>query len=563
MSRKFKWLFLSFAILLFGCQANGADLDTAQGTIRRDDLVDRFGLPEGYTVAQILSPPVPEPRLARSESGLVYLGREDGRALFTLDLASGERTLILEPEDAPLGAPISGPGATVFVRVEGEIWQVHPDGSHEVWGQMGGGAAWCYTPDGRMIGVGDGQRSVVELFADGSLQELAAGFQMIDDMAASPDDTVFVGDVGTGEVVAIQPDGARRVVTVLSPDHTGLEVDDNGQLFVHNPASGLAMVNLDDGRWTNLDEKLQGCPAFTMPSNFVSPEPGQMVIASGATSQVAWVDLDTGDMKLLVSNSGANSAALDIGPDDHLYVGVSGCGPPYPTQVIRLADDGTRQVIVNGLEGVIRDIAFEPEGGLYILVNPDRETSQLYYKPEDGNLTEIPGPADYSLGSIAVHPQTGHLLASPIGDPFVAEFTLEGEMARHFIEFPKATMPFALDVAPDGSVYACTAEAERFFTGPVVERWILELDLQSGSSSVVAQIDQQQGCCPMLNLSVAPTGDIWWLVNPDFQLYQVTSAGEVVRFGQDLFTDPSAVAVDRQGDVYFTSSEGIFRIYGQ
>ena len=146
---------------------------------------------------------------------------------------------------------------------------------------------------------------------------------------------------------------------------------------------------------------------------------------------------------------------------------------------------------------------------------------------------------------------------------FVAEFTLEREVAKQYIELPKATKPFELDVAPDGTVYACTAESESYLTGPVIERWILVLDLQSGSSSVVAQIDQQHGCCSMLNLSVAPTGDIWWLVNPEFQLYRVTSAGEVVRFGQDLFIDPSAVAVDGQGDVYFTSSEGIFRIYGE
>ena len=89
MPWRFKWLFLLFTILLFGCQANHAAIDVAQGAIRRHDLVNRFGLPAGYTVDQILAPPVPEPRIARSESGLVYLGREDGKALFTLEVRTG------------------------------------------------------------------------------------------------------------------------------------------------------------------------------------------------------------------------------------------------------------------------------------------------------------------------------------------------------------------------------------------------------------------------------------------------------------------------------------------
>jgi len=265
---------------------------------------------------------------------------------------------------------------------------------------------------------------------------------------------------------------------------------------------------------------------------------------------------------LLVSNQGANTPAADIGPDDALYVGVSGCGDLIPGQVARIGDDGTRQIVVHGLRGEVRDIAFAPDGGLYIVTSdPYQGEPVVYVPPEGGDPFEIPDTALRNITSLAVDPGSGHLLAgTELGGTSVLELTLDGLLAEYPLDLPKKTMQFTLDIAPDGTLYAHASEAERFSTGPVVERWLLRLDLEDGSTQIVAQLDLN-GCCPLANLSTDSQGWVWWLLSPDFLLYRVTPDGQRTLFAQNLDWDPMAVAVDRQGDVYITMPHGIYRIY--
>jgi hypothetical protein len=71
----------------------------------------------------------------------------------------------------------------------------------------------------------------------------------------------------------------------------------------------------------------------------------------------------------------------------------------------------------------------------------------------------------------------------------------------------------------------------------------------------------RQGCCVMGNLSLDSGGIVWWAVNPEMHIYRVTPDGQVSLFAQNLPVDPAGLAVDRQGDLYFTSASGIYRIY--
>ena len=86
------------------------------------------------------------------------------------------------------------------------------------------------------------------------------------------------------------------------------------------------------------------------------------------------------------------------------------------------------------------------------------------------------------------------------------------------------------------------------------------MDLESGSSEIVFQFDRQ-GCCVMGNLSADPQGVLWWVVDPEMWIYRVTPGGEATLFAQNLPCDPAAAVADSQGDVYFTSPSGIYRIY--
>ena len=58
-----------------------------------------------------------------------------------------------------------------------------------------------------------------------------------------------------------------------------------------------------------------------------------------------------------------------------------------------------------------------------------------------------------------------------------------------------------------------------------------------------------------------PQGNLWWVVDPEFHIYRVIPGGETTLFAQNLPIDPAAVMADSQGDVYFTSPSGIYRIF--
>jgi hypothetical protein len=528
-------------------------------------LARRFELPLWDWVAErLFAPPAPDlGSIGRSQSGVIYLhhgGLSVG--ISTLDPSSGKVTRILDLPPAGDTRVVGGPDDTAFISVADEIWQVHPDGSYTVWGQECDGSPFYYTTDNQLLGSSHDRTHVLELFSDGSSRVVASGFIGINDIVAAPDGTVFVSDWETGNIARVDTDGTKHVLAeqVLFRDPMDMEIDPAGNLFLDTVVTGFVQVDRDSGAFTHYDSAHTPCTIHA--SDFVFTALGQVIFVDPTWSQVSWADLDTGRSGLLVSNQGANTWAADIGPDDALYVGAWGCGDEMPARVVRIADDGTREVYVDGLRGEVRDVAFAPDGGLYVATHDfDLGSTPVYYvSPEGEYPVEITGTTSSHITSLAVDPISGTLLATAHAGSSVLEFALDGLVAEHPIQLPKEVFDFHIDTAPDGTLYAYCSEAERAWTGPVVERWVLKLDLESGSSEIVFQFDRH-GCCVMGNLSADPQGTLWWIIGPENWIYRVAPNGEATRFAQNLPCDPAAAAVDSQGDVYFTSPSGIYRIY--
>jgi len=530
-------------------------------------LARQFQLPAGYLAEKIFIPPMSGALyIARSQGGVIYVSHFIHNAgLSILDPVEKKATRILDlPSEAGNSLVVGGPGDSALIGVNDEIWQVHPDGSHSVWGKRGG-RPQTFTSDGRLLGSSHDGKSVAELLPDGSAREIAAGFSDIFNLVASADGKIYVSDWDTGDITRLDPDGSRHVVVkhLVVNDPIDLGLDEGGNLYFNSsstgPMGGFVKMEAVTGAFTRYNLVSQTCTEHL--SDFVFTAPGKLVFVDPTISQVAWEDLNTHTGGLLVGSQGANTHAAAIGPDDALYLGTRGCGTDLPAQVVRLGDDGSRRVYVDGLQGDIRDLTFDADGGLYVAASIPGKGGALHYVPlSGGNPILIPGGTPYNVSSIVVDPHSGHLLITQYGSDTISEFSLEGLAAEHPIRLPKKAANFVLAASWKGQIYAFVSEWERRNTGPVVERWLLAIDLQKGTSEKIYPYDHQ-GCCVMGNLDVDGEGNIWWMVNPEFEIYRVEPGGEAVLFARNLPIDPASISVNRQGEIYFTSSGGIYRIY--
>jgi hypothetical protein len=522
-------------------------------------LARRYHLPAGFVAEPILEPPLPNLfDIAQSQSGVIYLHQvADQKGISTFDPETGAFTKILDLPTENNGWLVDGPDDRVFIGVNNEVWLVSPDGSYEVWSEKEDGWPTYYTIDERLLAVSGDRTRILELLPDGSSQEIASGFEYIFDFVVNHAGSIFLTDFNRGDLIRIDPDGRQRVLAnhIIDHDYIALYLDEAENLFIFSPTIGLRQVDPDTGAFNQIALPATRCNLVG--SVFVITEAEQALFVN-TQAQVVEVDLASGETRALLSNNGTWSWGMAIGPDDALYLGAYDC-PNLPSRIMRIQDDGTSDVFIDGLMGKVIDLKFSQLDDLYIATYDG--DYHIYYLPNTGSeLTEVQGAPD-GISSVVIDQDNGHLLVAVWGGRLF-EYDPNSGWSERAMQFPKPVEEFFIDSAPDGTIYAYASELERQWTGPVVERWLLRLDLTSGTSEIIAQYDRQ-GCCTAGNLSVDPLGNIWWLLNPENLLFQVAPNGESVLFARNLPQDSPKAVADSQGDIYVSSILGVIRIHGE
>jgi hypothetical protein len=522
-----------------------------------------FGLPDGWSWDRLMVPPAADiTGIACSEDGTVFV-QHSGLAggLSILDPQTGQMTRIIElaGEDSLYGTLVGGPEDTLFLPLatKNVIWQIASDGTHTVWGSAADGWPVAYTEDGRLLGRGH-NGALLHLQPNGTATILSERFEDLDSVVPIGD-RLFVSDTERGAIVRIDPDGSHHTLCegLLYRDPMDMAASPAGDLYLNCVTTGLVRVDPEHGSLTPvpIDSEVL-CTVH--PADFDFASSTTVVFADPTESQVAWLDITTGKHGLLVSGHGANSWALAVGPDDAVYVGVSGCGE-QAARIDRYAPDGTRTPYVDGLRGEIKDIAFDTAGGLYIATHDPRGGTALTYYVSVGSqaLERIWGVE--GIYTLTVDPTTNRAFGGDWSGERILEFDRWILWREHRVRFPEPIEDLHLSFAPNGALYASCSAAENADTGPVVKLWLLEIDTADDGASIFVQHDWQ-GCCTMLNCHAAPDGSLWWLINPAFELHRVNPTdGQMERFAHHLPIDPAAVAVDSQGTIYLTSPSGILR----
>lgn len=527
-----------------------------------DIFTRSFELPDGYAASRINVNMIPQPGyLARSESGILYLLHGGfSKFLSVFNPEEGPFTPILDLHEKHTYCLEGGPGDTIFAGINNEIWQISPDGTYEVWGTgFTDLFVFTWTGTGKMFGIT--RDKVWEYHASGTSREVANGFVNLCDIAVLTDGTIIVSDIGTGDLIRINTDGSKQVVlsNIVRNDPIRLETDSEGNLYLFSIPTNFVRVDPEDGTMTDFSRLTIGTLG---PFEFVFFSGSEVVFGDGSAGMVTWGDLNTGESGTVVPDMGISSTVIAVDNDGSMYVNSRDNGSYY--SIIKI-DENSRTSIF--LEGIIANcFAFDTSGGLFVLTDrksgrwPER-TNCIYYITE-GIRKKVCDVGDATYQSFTVNKKTGNLLAVNIqNNESIVEYSSEGFVKEHILNLPKDSRWINIDTYTDGTVYGTAMESERFFTGPVIERWAFRYNLTDDTTEIIASFPLDSPICSMGNMCVDTDGTIWFLEGwGDSKLYKVIE-GNLSQFADLHITDTPAIASDMQGNLYITSSAGIFKIF--
>ncbi len=172
--------------------------------------------------------------IVASHDGTLYarhLNSTGGVMVSQVDVDLGTLTTVLDlPPETSVSGIVGGPEETFFASVDGEFRQVWPDALYEVWGVISpAGFPMYYTTDDHMLGISNDGTAVLELFSDGSYDTLLIGLTSAYDLVAADDGTIFVADMGAGELVRLETGGTHSVLATIAQDNTDLAFDHGGR----------------------------------------------------------------------------------------------------------------------------------------------------------------------------------------------------------------------------------------------------------------------------------------------------------------------------------------------
>jgi WD40 repeat protein len=490
---------------------------------------------------------------------------EDGRIYFQSFGAQPQVTLVdpLTQTAAPildlplyvgLGMITSGPGSSVYLNVDAEVWQIFPDGTYDLIGHMPNAFIRYHMPDGRFLAISPD--TLFEWSPDGTERIIAGGFASLFDAVGTSDGTIFAYDAGPGNVIRINSDGSQKILVngILAGEYATLGLDSDENLYGLFGVGGFTWIDKDTGGLTVLPAVFSPC-AWN-PNGFTIIGDRKVYISG---DQVVWAELDSGENGILILNQTITFAA-DIGPDNALYIGAPGCGDQIPAQILRIEDDGSNTVYLDGLRDTIDDLAFTPDGGLFIATKDDGGNHIFYRSPTANDLIEIPGVPQSERLFLAASPLTGTLFVSQYRGVPILEFNQSGLLGQYAFPFNQLVHEVKLDFAPDGTLYALASSPTDAQAG-YTDRWILRLELSHRESQIVASVPRTEMGGTINAFDIDGEGMIWLYTNPDSNIYKISPGGETTLVATNLPIDAPAIVIDKQGDIYFTSASGVFRIY--
>ena len=150
--------------------------------------------------------------------------------------ADGSPVGALKTRFAPLSV-LPAPGGGLFINAGSAILQLASDGSlrsvAEAGGPLRAAGSMALDGRGRLVFADRGNRRVLALSSEGSLETLAAGIK--DPRAVTVDARGLIYIACDDRIVRIEPDGSLLTVVMIPGGPAGIAFDEDGSLYVSEP----------------------------------------------------------------------------------------------------------------------------------------------------------------------------------------------------------------------------------------------------------------------------------------------------------------------------------------
>ncbi len=247
---------------------------------------------------------------------------------------------------------------------------------------------------------------------------------------------------------------------------------------------------------------------------------------------------------------------MAVGASGDLYIADNSRSTLASGRILKLDMKGNVTTSTEGLRSP-DDLAFDTTGNLFV-ADTDGQISRI--SPQ-GEKQLFVGPR--GAQSIAYDPVSGDFFAF-MGKDKIFRINPEGNTSAVPIDFGEELFNGRVAIDKQGNLLVYVVYAKNYNVGPTFSS--LFRITTDGDVKTLAKFTDEVPAC-VVGIAVSPSGDAFLLAPPaltrgtPFAIRKVTPAGEVSIFAASLPVDPLGIAINSKGDIFFSCSTGIYRIF--
>jgi hypothetical protein len=512
-------------------------------------------LPPEYQIEVIYPAPLACPDgIAITPSGNLLIG-EDGTGNIKEVTVDGKVSTFAT--GLPASAVAINQQGEVFVGGYAGIWKLSSQAKPSKFSDLGV-SKMAFGPDGYLYTINwqgsPPHPEIMNVSPQGKATVFFTGLSRPSSIAFSPSGELYVADPGSQRIVKVGSDGKMStVVKDLWTDPIGIRFDKYGVLYFTSGWAGKVEYGLykvsptsDSICTITLSPPLTGtCQDMAI------DDAGNIFLTSITYGMLHKVN-PQGEVTILVEGW-HNPMGMVVGPSGELFIADFSRFPLAPGRILKLDMQGKVTTFIEDLKHPV-DLVFDISGNLFV---SDLYGQILKITPQGEKQVFIGHPDPRSIAYDAV---SGDLFVFMGNTKELFRITPKGNKSVVPIDFGEDVFDGRIAIDKQGNLFVCVVYTKNYGVGPTFSS--LFKIATDGDVKTLAKFADQVPCC-LVDIAISPSGDAFLLAHPldGFEIRKVTPEGEVSIFASHLPVDPFSITFNGEGDLFFSCSTGIYRIY--